>query len=75
MPTLNTSTHSFHFKSHRLTARSYDLGPGFGATLNLSTTGIDAPVVIFFDDKEYCNRLAAAINAVAVPAISQQEAA
>ena len=59
-----SSTHSFHWKEHSLVARAYDLGPGFGASLNLSTNGWDYPIVIFFDNLEYCERLAEAINAV-----------
>jgi hypothetical protein len=69
MPQAPSSTHSFHWREHPLVARAYDLGPGFGATLNLSHNGWDAPVVIFFDSLEYCTALAAAINGVAeVPA-------
>jgi hypothetical protein len=65
-----SSTHSFHWRQQPLIARAFDLGPGFGATLNLSTNGYDAPVVIFFDSLEYCERLAAAIMAVeATPAL------
>ncbi|PYS90942.1 MAG: hypothetical protein DMF62_03820 [Acidobacteria bacterium] len=64
MTTLIASTHSFHFREHKLLARSFDLGEGFGATLNLSTTGIDAPIVIFFNDLGYTQDLADAINSV-----------
>jgi hypothetical protein len=66
-----SSTHSFHWKERPLVARAYDLGPGFGATLNLSHNGYDAPVVIFFSDLEYCERIAAAINAVATTPIKK----
>jgi len=75
MTTLITSTHSFHFRQHPLFARSFDLGEGFGATLNISDNNLDTLVTIFLDDKEYCDALAEAINAVAAPATLTEEAA
>jgi hypothetical protein len=70
-----SSTHSFHWKEQPLVARAFDLGPGFGATLNLSPNGWDAPVVIFFTDLAYCTALATAINSVVAEAPAQEEAA
>lgn len=74
MTTLITSTHSFHFREHKLRARSFDLGEGFGATLNLSDNNLDILFTIFFDDKDYCDRLAEAINAVVAEMPAQEVA-